>query len=676
VAEQTVKIWLTALGAAMVIAACAGPPTLAPDPVANPGAWFLEVEGEGGTWLGPEGLRAMGVEVGGEAAPSLRLAWGGREIPYLPRRTGEGWGAFFFVTDRSTRTSQRTAIRVELGLAGTAMPSEEQVPVSGATPAGGLFTEHWEEDRRYVPQAETETPWFWEALRTPSTGGVTETVVLPGALSGPVTVTLHLWSHTAAPANPDHRLRLTWDGRTVGEWEWDGQGMQYLTTSFAGSGEKEHTMTLETPAAPGAEVALVWLDGWEVTYRRRVSADGSVWRAEGDAMGVGEAGAGARVVDVTDPFAPRDLGPVASGELVDVTPSHRYWVGVPEEAPSPVAVRAAQSLDVDGLEEVAYLAVAPPAFHDPLEALLDHRRSQGLAAAVVDVQAVYDTVGVGQPDAEALRTLVDRLPSLEYLLLVGDGTAEPGGTAGEVGSLRVVTPFTRTATLGETPADGLLGVDAEGEPTVAVGRFPATSVDEVRAMVAKTIEWESESEPPQAVLVSDDEAEFANLAEKIGAALPPGALAQRLDAGEEGSRGALVEALQQGPVWMNYTGHGSLTLLCDEGLLRLEDGESWREPALVVAWTCLAAHYVHPTQDSMAEVWLRTRRGGAVAFLGPVGETTSREQEPFLQSFYGALGERERLGDAWLAALQEGRSDDVRWGYVLLGDPALLLNLE
>jgi hypothetical protein len=240
----------------------------------------------------------------------------------------------------------------------------------------------------------------------------------------------------------------------------------------------------------------------------------------------------------------------------------------------------------------------------------------------------------------------------------------------------VVTPFTRTAALGETPADGLLGADGAGRPAVAVGRFPAASVDEVRSMVAKTIQWESQGESPQALLVSDDEAEFRDLAECISELVSAGAAPQRLDASEKGSRAELLGTLQQGPVWLNYTGHGSLTMLCDEGLLTLEDGENWGEPALVVAWTCLAAHYVHPTQDSMAEVWLRLPRGGAVAFLGPVGETTSAEQEPFLRAFYGALRDQERLGDAWLAALREGRSADVRWGYVLLGDPALHLNLK
>ncbi len=138
----------------------------------------------------------------------------------------------------------------------------------------------------------------------------------------------------------------------------------------------------------------------------------------------------------------------------------------------------------------------------------------------------------------------------------------------------------------------------------------------------------------------------------------------------------MLGVLRQGPVWLNYTGHGSLTLLGDEGVLTVEDDGAWREPALAVAWTCLAAHFIHPLQDSMAEAWLRTSRGGAVAFLGPTGETASGEQEPFARAFYQAPMEAERLGDAWLAALQTGGSPDVMWGFVLLGDPALRLRRE
>ena len=670
---------LAAWGVILLLVTCAGPRPVAPEPKLTPGVWFVEVAEEDGTWLSPQDLELMGLDPRGASPPSLGLARGEHEIPYLAQRTGEGWGAFLFAPDQHTRTSERTAIRMDVSAPGPAMATAEQRPLGDEVLDGGLVTLRWEENQRYVPQAETETPWLWEALRTPSTGAITQTVVLPGALPGPVTVTLHLWSHTASAANPDHRLRLAWDGQLMDVWDWDGQGMQQLTTSFQGSTGEVHTLALQTPELPGAAVATVWLDRWEVMYRRRVTDDGSVWHAEGNAMAVEGARPGARLLDVTNPFGPRDLGPLAAGELVGVTPGHRYWVGVPQEAPSPVAVRAARALDLEALKDVAYLAIAPLSFHGAVEPLLEQRRSQGLKAVVVDPQAVYDTLGVGQPSADALHGLVAQLPSLAYVLLVGDGTVEPDGYRGDAGSLRVVTPFTRTAELGETPADSLLGLDRDGKARVAVGRLPASSVGDVTVMVDKTLQWEDgraiERQPPM-LLVRDDQAEFKRMVQQIETLLSPATTVRHIAAEKEGSRAELLAALGDGRAWVNYAGHGSLTMLSDDGLLTLEDGKRWRDPVLVVAWTCLAAHYAHPTQASMAEVWLRRPRGGAVAFLGPAGKTTSSEQMPILTAFYSALGEQERLGDAWLAALREEGSNDVRWGYVLLGDPALRLVFE
>ena len=65
-----------------------------------------------------------------------------------------------------------------------------------------------------------------------------------------------------------------------------------------------------------------------------------------------------------------------------------------------------------------------------------------------------------------------------------------------------------------------------------------------------------------------------------------------------------------------------------------------------------------------------------MAFLGPVGETTTAQQEALAWPFYEALSQGARLGDAWLAALQAGGPPDVAWGFVLLGDPALRLTQD
>jgi hypothetical protein len=602
-----------------------------------------------------------------KSAPELRLSWDQQDVPYFPFHTDKGWGLFFFAADRATRYTRRTAFRLEVGAPGTVMQLEEAPATT--SPADGLTVLHREEDHRYLPQADAAIPWFWEPLYTP--GVITHTVELDEALPGPITVTLHLWSHTASSANPDHLLRLKWDGQQVGEWDWDGLGMQHLTASWdEGHPDGEHALAIEAPELPGASVAMVWLDGWDVTYRQQIEADGTVWWAEGTATRVG-AESGGYVLDVTDPFAPQNLHSIPAGGTVATVPGHRYWAGGLVEASSPLEVRPAQKVDLDDLGDVTYLALAPAEFHASLQALLEHRREQELETAVVTPQAAYDTFGNGRPAPEAIRAMVQSLPGLRYLLVVGDGAAESDGYDGEVGALRVVVPLARTTVLGETPNDAFFGYDGNGQPGVAVGRFPASSPGEVVGMVEKTILWETQEGLPGALLLSDDEAEFSTLIGEIATLLPPEIQTQQVDAGAEGSREKALELLRDGPIWLNYNGHGSLTLLCDEGILTLEDGKSWRKPALVVAWTCLAAHYIHPTQVSIAETWLREPKGGAVAFLGPVGETTTGEQTPFARAFYQALLEKQRMGDAWLTALQAGGSQDVARGFIILGDPAL-----
>ncbi|MBN1813532.1 MAG: hypothetical protein JXA14_16965 [Anaerolineae bacterium] len=657
-----------AVWALLLLAACACPPT--PLPTINDSIWFVETDQEGGYWLGPEMLQSLGADPKGESPPSVRLSLADQQVPYLPLHTEKGWGLFFFAPDRSTRYTQRTALRLETGPPGETIPTGEP-PTAASSPGNGLTTLHWEEDLRYFPQANTDAPWLWEPIHAP--GAITHTVTLPDALPGPITMTLRLWSHTSShTAAPDHFLRIKWDEQTVGEWEWDGQGMQALTASWEESQpEGEHALILETPTLPEATVAVVWIDGWDMTYRQPVRANGSVWVAEGAALRVEGVEPGVRLLDVTDPAAPQDLGLIPANGTVGTTPGHRYWVGNPEKALEPLVVRAARQVTVDGLESITYLALAPLDFHAPLQPLLELRRDQGLEAQVVDIQAVYDTFGSGQPSPEAIQTLVRSLPNLRYLLLVGDGTAERGGYDGEPGALRVVAPLARTTVVGEIPADGLLGTDEAGKPSVAVGRFPAASTDQVSIMVEKTIGWENSEQPLAALVLSDDEQEFGTVAEEIVTLLPEGVSAQSVDVGDETSREDTLAVLKQGPTWLNYAGHGSLTILCDEGVLTIEDGESWGAPALVIAWTCLAAHFIHPAQDSIGETWVRAPRSGAVAFLGPVGETTTGEQRPFIQAFYAALKEDDRLGDAWVAALQAGGSQDVAWGYALLGDPAL-----
>jgi len=663
---------LTLLVVLWIIPACnrnAGPTPISGDFV--PGehqAFFIDVAQEGGVWLAPTTLKALGVDVNKPEAPALRLSWSGQSVPTRSLKDDQGWGLFFFAPAFHTRYTQETSFLLELNAPETPIPT--QTSTAATTPdLPGLTQVTWEENRRYLPQATAEIPWLWQPIYAP--GGISHTLTLTDAVTGPVTVTVSLWSHTRFTPTPDHQLQLYWDGELKGRWEWAGQGMQALTASWnETTPQGNHTLTLSTPAISDAGIAIVWIDGWDITYPRASVPPNGLLQAQGATLSAGKEGL--VVLDVTEALAPVELGETSASGNISAESGHRYWIGDFNAAATPVRVRPALSLDVASLTDTTYLVIAPAAAHAALEPLLAHRQAEGLVTAVVTPQAIYDTFGAGRAAPEAINALAQNLPALRYLLLVGDAVADPAGYDGEDERLRVVAPFTRTAVLGETPSDGRYSVNAEGFPSIAVGRFPAETVAGIKVLVEKTLLWETSQSNPAVVFVTDNELRFSDMLDAIIPLIPGGETARRIDSGEERSREQLLEALNQGPTWFNYTGHGSLTRLCDEEILTINDGQNWKQPSVVIAWTCLAGHFAHPTQASIAEAWLLTPNGSAVAFLGPVGETTTFEQRPTAQAFYEALPQHRRIGDAWLKAIQtETGAPDVRWGFLVLGDPAL-----
>ncbi len=622
---------------------------------------YLDFAAPGPAYLDADALRVLGLDPQAETPPTLHLSWRATPLPVLPWRTAQGWALLFNVPAGATRYSPYTTLRWERDASSPTMLTQPAETPTGQMPStAGRFL-HLEQDNRYLTQATNEIPWFWQVLYTPGT--FAPELNLTDWTSGPMSVTLRLWSHSSsATVNPDHLARLYWGEELIQEWSWDGTGMQVLSATW--DAQKLAPLRLTNEAITDT-IGVVWIDALDLRYTAPVRAGGSLWQADGDALRVDRATPETLALDVTDPLAPIHLHPWSPPTL-RTQPGHRYWFGTPQQAQAPLHLRAMTPL-VPPAPETSYLVIAPAAFHAALTPLLQARQAAGLQVALITPQAAYDAYGFGYPDPEALRALIASLPALRYVLLVGDASAAVDGYVGETGALRIVTPYVRTYFVGETPADGWLGADAEGTPRVAIGRWPAQSVNEVEVMVAKTLAWE-EKGASQTLWLSDQDQEFAVMLSQLPK-ITPDLPRQTLDANASAAPQRLLELLNAGPTWVTYSGHGSLTQLSKTTLLSYKD--TWSQPAVFVAWTCLAAYFIHPEQEGMGELWLRQPQGGVVAFFGPTGETTTPEQTPYAQAFYTALATQERVGDAWVEALRQGSSQDVRWSFILLGDPAL-----
>jgi len=144
-----------------------------------------------------------------------------------------------------------------------------------------------------------------------------------------------------------------------------------------------------------------------------------------------------------------------------------------------------------------WVVVTAPAFQAALQPLCDHRKAQGLRVIVVKTSDVLDAREIEAHDARKLREHVARLcrehqgPS--YVLLVG---AVASGRLVDA-EKKVVPALSGSAgRMKGQPSDNGYGCLDKGLlPSVAVGRFPATTEEEARQLVRKTIAFEKDQRP-------------------------------------------------------------------------------------------------------------------------------------------------------------------------------------
>ena len=135
-------------------------------------------------------------------------------------------------------------------------------------------------------------------------------------LSGPAEtrdLAVSLWGNTEGPEQPDHHAILRVNGQDVSDDTWDGKGWRTITATIPAEilQETGNALALVSPGDTQANVDVIYLDHVDVTYSRKLVADGG--RLEftaraGEPVVVQGLGSGEVVLwDVTDPMAPQKL---------------------------------------------------------------------------------------------------------------------------------------------------------------------------------------------------------------------------------------------------------------------------------------------------------------------------------------------------------------------------------
>lgn len=160
--------------------------------------------------------------------------------------------------------------------------------------------------------------------------------------------------------------------------------------------------------------------------------------------------------------------------------------------PASLAQEQSESLPGNGkaaTQPGQWVLVSAPAFAAALAPLVEQRRADGFKASVLETTNVLTREQIRAGDAaplrERLRGLFYNSAGSKYLLLAGAGA----GSGASVSEEEVVPPlFGTTAQMqGQLTDDGYALPDPAGRPTIAVGRFPARTPEELQRMVAKTL---------------------------------------------------------------------------------------------------------------------------------------------------------------------------------------------
>lgn len=408
-----------------------------------------------------------------------------------------------------------------------------------------------------------------------------------------------------------------------------------------------------------------------------------------------------------------------TGEMVFMADSLRQFIGFDRTTfltPDLKGIVPNQNLHATG--PCDYIIVSHPDFLNQAQRLKELHEQEGLTIVMVTPQQIFNEFSSGMQDPTAIRDFVKMMyeksgdPStLKYLLLFGDGSYDPKNRIPENENLVLTFQSRQSLKLTQSYVTddyfGLMdeneGSDAAGNVDVGIGRLHASTPEEAKNMVDKIINYARAKTDVfgnwrnTMCFVADDE-DYNLHFYQADTVLVSGILRKNqtvnfnkiyLDAykqisGTSGYRypevkAAINQQMNEGALFVNYTGHGGETGWAAERVLEIPDINSWtnyeRLPVFITA-TCEFSRFDNPALTSAGELILLNPVGGGIALFTTTRLAFSSSNLILNKRIYDTLFSSAkynypRLGDLILAS--KNPSNANYRNFVLLGDPALKL---
>ena len=557
--------------------------------------------------------------------------------------------------------------------------------------------------------------------------------------------TLYLRAGEKRPVT--HALDVSLNGKPLTTLEWDGfQRFQHevkLPRSLLVAGK--NTIEMRVPARERPAIGkfpketivdIVMFDAADLDYP--ISGNLAASRAPFD------------VVAAKDATAAVDIGGVArdvafytsAGDYRDASAGGRARFEVSKAGArvfpvagdarmKPLLVRAVASNSLRDAAGYDYLVISHRTLMDAVRPLVALHEKQGLKVALIDVDDIYDEFSGGVALPHGIRDFIeygekhwDVKP--RYVLLVGTASfdlrhaadssynesqvdprtgavkvqrADTAALAknGDIPPDRNLIPTWQTPTPeGQAASDNRFVAfeDKSFHPSVAIGRFPVVTPDEVSAIVKKTIDYAT-SPPPGAwrsrvMFIANEDKFFKKSSDKLADQLedegftPIKVYADAEEKDNAEHQTSIVTDLDEGALLVHFLGHGGRFIWRsgppdyrkNHDLFTLDHVSSLRNGGrlpMVLSMTCYSGSFDNPNSDTISERFLREPDKGAVAvFSASWRNAPSPNYSQMLID--GLMTPGERIGDAIVAAKKKEQDRVLVETYNLFGDPAIVLN--